>query len=245
MSTYAAIKVVEIAGRGIGVLTTRSFKPGQVILQEMPFARVSKNAGSPEVRAHPVASKLMDRVVELAASGAFNPRTDNFHSWPSEVRRCMEGVLEAQAEMEYDRSPPAVQAKWRELSDVHAVAADDDASAEDADQTSSCKKTPGGVLRTNGVDDDEGYANLYEKLSRMNHSCEPNAVRIVSRTDPRAGPGVHVVASRHIDKGEEVFINYIDGADDGLRVEERRHHLQQQYHFHCTCSRCMREAREE
>jgi len=227
----------------MGVLATRSIRPGQVILQEMPFARVSKNAGSAEVRSHPVASRLMDRVVELAATGAFNPRTDDFLSWPPEVRRCMEGVLEAQAEMEYDRAPPAVQAKWMVLSDVHAASATSSTSGGAAapDAAASNAKTPGGVLRTNGVDDDEGYANLYEKMSRMNHSCDPNAVRMVSRAAPAAGPGVHVVASRNIGEGEEVLINYMDGADDGLRVEERRHHLQQQYSFHCTCSLCMKQ----
>jgi hypothetical protein len=34
-------------------------------------------------------------------------------------------------------------------------------------------RTAGGVLRTNAFDDDEGFANLYEITSRVNHACEP------------------------------------------------------------------------
>jgi hypothetical protein len=37
-------------------------------------------------------------------------------------------------------------------------------------------KTPGGVLRTNGFDDAEGFASLYATISRVNHSCDPRFV---------------------------------------------------------------------
>ena len=98
-------------------------------------------------------------------------------------------------------------------------------------------KTPGGILRTNGIDDDEGYANLYNNLARMNHSCAPNAVRVQTNESG----GVAVVARRPIDKGEEILINYMDGADDGKPVEQRREHLMQQYHFHCNCPLCIQQ----
>ena len=123
--------------------------------------------------------------------------------------------------MVFEGSSSETQNKWMELSDVHA--ADDK------------QKSPGGILRTNGVDDAEDHANLYSQMSRMNHSCAPNAVR-VSTGD---SGGVAVVARKQIDEGEEVMINYMDGADDGKPVEQRRKHLMQQYTFHCTCPLCM------
>uniref|UniRef100_A0A6U0IMD4 SET domain-containing protein n=1 Tax=Minutocellus polymorphus TaxID=265543 RepID=A0A6U0IMD4_9STRA len=219
MAAYP-MKITSIAGRGLGVLSTRYLKPGQLILQEIPFARVNKDAGSPESRANPKVSKLMARVVELASSGQFDPRSE-YGSWPSEVVHCFEGVLEAQADMVFEGCSSDRQEKWMELSDVHA-----------ADEK---HKTPGGILRTNGVDDAEGHANLYSQMSRMNHSCAPNAVR-VSTSD---SGGVAVVSRKQIDEGEEVLINYMDGADDGKPVDQRRKHLMQQYHFHCTCPLCM------
>ncbi len=36
-------------------------------------------------------------------------------------------------------------------------------------------RTAGGVLRTNAFDDDEGFANLYEITSRVNHACQPRS----------------------------------------------------------------------
>ena len=39
-------------------------------------------------------------------------------------------------------------------------------------------KTPGRILRVNAFDDSEGFANLYELLSRINHACAPNAARL-------------------------------------------------------------------
>lgn len=199
------MKIAKIAGRGLGVLSTRYLKPGQLILQEMPFARVNKDAGSAESRANPKVAKLMARVLELASTGQFDPRSE-YGSWPSEVVHCFEGVLEAQADMVFEG---------------HA--------------TDDKQKTPGGIIRTNGVDDAEDHANLYTHMSRMNHSCAPNAVR-VSTGD---SGGVAVVARKQIDEGEEVMINYMDGADDGKPVEQRRKHLMQQYTFHCTCPLCM------
>mmetsp|Transcript_8988 Transcript_8988/g.15630 ORF Transcript_8988/g.15630 Transcript_8988/m.15630 type:complete len:224 (-) Transcript_8988:318-989(-) len=214
------IKIATLAGKGFGVLATRALKPGQLILNEHPFARVDKAPGSPDARSNPTCIKLMGRVTEMAKAGKFNPRSD-FSQWPREIVACFEGILDEQAKMEYDKITQDGRRKWMELADVHAK-----------DETD---KTPGGILRTNAIDDADGHANLYELLSRINHSCAPNSLRL--STDNKGG--VAVVANRGIDEGEEVLISYTDGADDGLKVEERRNHLMQQYHFHCMCSLCM------
>mmetsp|Transcript_29478 Transcript_29478/g.62571 ORF Transcript_29478/g.62571 Transcript_29478/m.62571 type:complete len:228 (-) Transcript_29478:99-782(-) len=223
MAAYP-MKIASIAGRGIGVLSTRHLKPGQLILQESPFARVNKDAGNPESRSNPTVSKIMGRVMEMASSGKFNPRSE-FTAWPTEVVKCFEEILDAQSAMTFEKLDENSQKQWMELSDVHAP---------DEEQ-----KTPGGILRTNAIDDDEGYANLYSQLSRMNHSCDPNAVRVSSNES--GDNGVAVVARRGIDEGEEILFNYMDGADDGKPVEHRRKHLMQQYHFHCTCPLCMQQ----
>ena len=216
------MKIKALAGKGLGVVATQALKPGVVILQELPFVRVDKSPGSPESRANPRCMELMGRVTDMAKAGEFNPRSE-FSQWPREVVGCFEGILDEQGNMAYSSLSKEKQRIWMSLSDVHA--ADDD----------EANKSPGGILRTNGIDDAENHANLYEKLSRMNHSCAPNAVRL--STDGKGG--VAVVAGKSIEEGEEILINYMDGADDGLPVEKRRKHLMQQYHFHCTCSLCM------
>ena len=219
MSSFP-IKIASLAGRGYGVIATKVLKPGMVILQEHPVARVDKTPGSPEARSNPTCIKLMNRVQEMAKSGQFNPRSE-FGMWPSEVVECFEGILDEQSKMAYEKLDEKKQKAWMALADVHA---------KDEDS-----KTPGGIIRTNAIDDADNFANLYPELSRMNHSCSPNAMRLSS---DRQG-GVTVVANQDIDEGDEVCINYMDGADDGLPVEQRRKHLMQQYHFHCSCKLCM------
>jgi len=218
------MKIAKLAGKGFGVLATQTLKPGQLILQEYPLVRVDKSPGSPEARANPTCAKLMGRVMEMAKTGKFNPRSD-FSQWPIVVVSCFEGILDEQSNMAYAKLDKGRQKQWMELSDVHA---EDEA-----------RKSPGGILRTNAIDDAENYANLYAQLSRMNHSCAPNAIRI--STDKVGGVAVLVAHNntRGIDEGEEVLISYTDGVDDGLPVEERRKHLMQQYHFHCMCNLCL------
>jgi len=216
-------RVARVAGRGSGLLATRAIESGQVILDEQPLVRVSKNANSAAVRAHPVAAGLMQRVIQLASKGVFNPR--DVDSWPAEVRQCMEGVLDVQAEMAFEKLPEPAREEWMALHDAHA-------------EVEGRAKSPGGVLRTNAFDDDEGFANLYARLSRVNHSCAPNATRMAAEP----GGSVRVLASQAIQPDEEVLISYLDGEDAGLAVGQRRQRLEQQFRFLCTCSLCARES---
>jgi hypothetical protein len=169
----------------------------------------------------------MERVMKLASTGKFNPRSE-FSAWPQEVVKYFQGILNIQADMTFEKLDDIKRKQWMELSDVHA-------SDNDEQQ-----KTPGGILRTNAIDDDEGYANLYSQLSRMNHSCDPNADRVSIKDKSSGKSGVAVIARRVIDDGEEIFMNYMDGAViDRNSVGDRRRHLMQQYHFHCSCPLCM------
>ena len=219
------IKITKLASKGLGVIATQALKPSQLILHEHPLVRVDKSPGSPDARSNQKCIQYMNRVMEMAKTGQFNPRSD-FNTLPKEVVSCYEGVLNEQSIMAYDKLEKHKQNKWMELADVFAKDNDD--------------KTPGGILRTNAIDDDSNHANLYEQLSRINHSCQPNTIR--ASTDKIGG--VAIVANKDIAKDEEITINYMDGVDDGKPVEKRREHLMQQYHFHCTCDLCMEQETE-
>ena len=214
------IKIANLVSKGLGVIATQTLKPGQLILREHPLVRVDNTPVTPEARSNPRCAYLMGRVIDMARTNQFNPRSE-FSTWPTEVVNCFVDILDEQANIAYGSLDTEKQKRWMELADVHA---------EDGDE-----KTPGGILRTNAIDDANNRANLYHQLSRMNHSCSPNATRVLS--DSKGG--VNVVANRNIGMGEEVLISYTDGDDDGLPAEERRRHLMQQYHFHCTCELCM------
>lgn len=109
-------------------------------------------------------------------------------------------------------------------------------------------------------DEDIG-AELFQKFSRANHSCDGNTtirnkkigkLKTLNSDDskPRAMEddkrdaclAKQVVATRDIQAGEEITISYCD-ADADVPLRERREALKS-WHFQCTCVRCVCEETE-
>eukprot|EP00802_Teleaulax_amphioxeia_P023322 Tamp_23879.p1 GENE.Tamp_23879~~Tamp_23879.p1 ORF type:complete len:290 (-),score=64.04 Tamp_23879:97-966(-) len=218
------IKVEQIPGRGYGVVAVRAFERGSVLFQEAPLARVNKDTGLTAKR-NAAAAQLMQEVYALASSGTFDPRDPA--AWPEEVRERLAKVMDIQAMTVFNKASLETQTEWLLLQDGDKEGAD---------------KTPGGVLRTNGFDDDEGFVSLYATTSRANHSCDPSATRYAQGSDN----SVQLVAARAIGAGEEIFVSYLDtsdaGGSGGMTVEERRSILQSKYGFVCECPLCIRES---
>lgn len=85
---------------------------------------------------------------------------------------------------------------------------------------------------TNAVYDRLGvYLHPYAAI--FNHSCDHNAAVSFD------GPNLHIKALRPIQKGEQIFITYIDVTDP---YPIRQHNLQSRYYFTCHCSKCTSEA---
>lgn len=70
---------------------------------------------------------------------------------------------------------------------------------------------------------------LFDRVSLLNHSCDPNAVVLFD------GTAAIVRALRPLAAGEEITISYIDRATDR---HERQRSLLSQYFFTCACARC-------
>ncbi|RDB28332.1 N-lysine methyltransferase SMYD2-B [Hypsizygus marmoreus] len=97
-----------------------------------------------------------------------------------------------------------------------------------------------GILRTNGFGitfsredeiEKDYYSAVFDQLSRINHSCTPNASAdfdVASFSNP-------LKAIRDIKKGEEIFVSY---CDCGTPTAARQQQLKS-YGFQCTCRRCM------
>ena len=74
-------------------------------------------------------------------------------------------------------------------------------------------------------------ARIYDTISRINHSCDPNAVVMAHDEQQR------VVAAAPIAPGDEITISYLGiwlYADAVTRIE----HLRRTKHFSCHCRRC-------
>jgi hypothetical protein len=65
--------------------------------------------------------------------------------------------------------------------------------------------------------------------SRINHSCQPNAIIIYD------GPKMEVKALETFQAGDEILISYID---ELVPFAMRQAELKQKFHFTCACSRC-------
>ncbi|KAJ8508559.1 hypothetical protein ONZ45_g9166 [Pleurotus djamor] len=72
---------------------------------------------------------------------------------------------------------------------------------------------------------------VFDDVSRINHSCCPNAV---ARWDPSTLT-IQVYALRSISLGEEITISYVDLS---LPTADRQSFLRTRYNFACTCQGC-------
>ena len=105
---------------------------------------------------------------------------------------------------------------------------------------------PGGsdlanVINTNGYIGENGsvrHSLTFLTISRINHSCLPNAELIVSMEPSELGV---VKCIRPIAPGDEITIDY--GAS-GSR-QERQRHLRKAFRFDCSCELCVSELRHE
>ena len=75
-------------------------------------------------------------------------------------------------------------------------------------------------------------SGLFPEQTLLNHSCRPSCVNCFR------GLEVLLVASRDIQRGEELTINYIDLINP---VWERRSLLEEKSYFTCACGRCVEE----
>ena len=87
-----------------------------------------------------------------------------------------------------------------------------------------------GIYKTNTFTD-----GVYLRMSRFNHSCQPNA-EIFANQD--ANDATDVRALRNIKEGEEITICYTDSDKSLWSREERRAELKHVYNFDCNCEGC-------
>ncbi|KAJ5972148.1 uncharacterized protein N7479_002066 [Penicillium vulpinum] len=95
-----------------------------------------------------------------------------------------------------------------------------------------------GIVRTNALPcgSESPIGGVYPTISRINHSCLPNAHN--SWNSESGYENIHAV--RFISAGEEITIPY----DHGGTSDERRRYLKDAFGFDCDCSICSRQPTE-
>jgi len=128
--------------------------------------------------------------------------------------------IEQQLRTAFDALPELKKAEVLGLTAHYTTA--ETASLDDVDELIP-------IFRSNAYNSGN-QIGLYPKIARINHSCRPNTSYLWVA---RHGKLV-VVASRHIDEGEELSISYVPLL---LSHEDRQKRLDQ-YGFKCSCDAC-------
>ncbi|KAI3399461.1 hypothetical protein diail_6723 [Diaporthe ilicicola] len=84
------------------------------------------------------------------------------------------------------------------------------------------------ILRSNAYNLHDGRVAIYPKVALINHSCQPNVLNA-----DNGGTRV-IVATRDIEKGEEILTTYIPLLMDTESRNQRLH----PYGFRCNCPAC-------
>ena len=216
--------------KGRGLVASRRFRAGQVVLRETALVR-SGDAGTslafPSLAAVAAEDNLVYPLMAAALANGVGDRS---------LAEAFDALCHVQL------GPDTVPPTWLHLAalleqDARTVKNDAQPSLQ-APTLDQFVRAMGIVhLNTYTVDDQHC---LFHVGSYVNHSCDPNTVLSLEAR----GHGVRLrtvgkwLACRPVDKGEEVTVSYVDTL---LPVAARQEHLEFAYGFKCDCNRCVDE----
>mmetsp|Transcript_22565 Transcript_22565/g.49919 ORF Transcript_22565/g.49919 Transcript_22565/m.49919 type:complete len:400 (-) Transcript_22565:179-1378(-) len=192
-----------VAGGGDGVFAQRAFLPGEQILQDPYLASVLRIW--PDRLNGPLT--LDDIYGALKASGKGPELLEN---GPSLYRGAP------------DKRLVGYYTEWGET------------AVEEPDERASVVEAML-VLAYNAYNSqpDNRYQLVYPLISKVNHSCTPNACVIA----PENGPG-EVICIKPIGAGDEVFVSYLCDSQLTHPLEDRATQFARNWEFVCSCPRC-------
>ncbi|KAM7187271.1 hypothetical protein V8F20_011026 [Naviculisporaceae sp. PSN 640] len=172
-----AYEIVDIEGRGKGVVATRDIRRGEIIMVDVPAVLVGTEFLQ-DVKAHH-RRRLIKRAI---------------NQLPAATRREVWSLSRNTGKYEIDAIMGA---------NANSVA----------------------------VSDDGIHLGIFPKVSRINHSCRPNAYYRFSEKRLT----MEIVSYTAIDKGEEITLSYVPLE---TKREERRKYLKDNWDIDCECSLC-------
>ena len=198
-----SIVVANVPGRGYGIRAQRDFDKGARILCETPFLII-------EMMQHMKDADIVALMPQMA------PYMD-VDGFPPGLMDIVDQITKRVAELELVRVSERVRKQWMALHDAHSMPP---------------VKTAGNIMRTNSFSEGNPPRGvLFELISRMNHSCDPN---VGKRFD---GTQAEIYALGTIRKGEELTLNYMP-SEAHKPLDIRREMLRVKYNFMCNCARC-------
>ncbi|GLI71587.1 hypothetical protein VaNZ11_016853 [Volvox africanus] len=219
-----SISVRNIEGKGLGLVTHREMRPGDLVMAVQPVAILH---GPQDAMPPP------DALVEHLKA-----------SWPTMtpqhraiVRQMFVGSTTSSIIPESDPKQSTdhyAQAEPPSLTAASAAAAVDFHAVVSYNAYGDAyEDLPSLILRGGGPP--RSHVGIWPHFSNLNHACAPNCVHYVVDS-------VMVVrAVQHIAQGSELLISYL-GREDLAPRQVRQAALQSRYGFACDCARCRTEA---
>ncbi|KAJ8522243.1 hypothetical protein ONZ45_g1171 [Pleurotus djamor] len=202
--------IKEVPGKGLGMIATRDFEFGELIVAE---------------RALLISSAVLFGTVPQMKPGDKPMEMKNAKALGIMVQKSSYDTEEEVLQQAFERMDEKTRRRYMALHDCHAH-----------------EGTSGplfGRMRTNGFqitfangapENGAVYSSVFDNLSRLNHSCSPNAAMSWSpQTFSR-----QCYALRTIKKGEEITTTYMDIS---LSYADRKRTLLT-YGINCTCKAC-------
>ncbi|KAJ6497681.1 hypothetical protein C8R45DRAFT_1211525 [Mycena sanguinolenta] len=204
-----AFRMVDIPGKGTGLVSTRALKMGDLILCERPLfvgAREMVLPMPPSLAREQLRQYQLQKAEEL-----------------------FEGSL--------DRMRPEAKAAFMALCNCHKDKKDANDPLFGCGPLLGIVNTNGlslDGLRPGMPDETKTYSVVCKHMSRLNHSCSPNTMPQFD--DPSFSCRLYAV--RDIAAGEELTYKYISTEDVLRPAAARQAALKSVYDFVCSCSAC-------
>lgn len=248
----------EVSGHGVCAFAARSFKPGDLVIQESAIV-LSTVSAKDHGRNRDLWQALV-RAERGRSLPAFEP-SDHLGAmvamWDLDPNRCREVIATHCLGLESD-FPTLAEAR-REATVLRWALRD---GALQLLQRPTHSKGWGApldaveydrlrrVIRFNGFrynfDCQEGESGydvgeaLFEKVSRINHSCAPNLAHELFWCEENGTVVIRMTAATHIPLGEELCISYLQ-SHLTLSLMDRQRFFTTQWKFKCDCRRCIAE----
>lgn len=256
-------KLELIPNKGYGLLATRDFDEGDVIMEKdwpllvVDYSELIKSIDEGN------STSSTSTSVKKSTTGKNNTKKSK-PSWESLPRKAKEDFIQSQYDKIQDETIKAeIMDLYDKATEIQKDSNGDEEKGEHDEKTTNSEfhsKTPFGVFHSNhwgGPKPEIGA--LLRTVSRINHSCDDNcAFRWVEESD-KEDNGISspkntnsptkfyatIYALQPIKTGEELLISYIGEEADEWDFVKRRDVLKEKWNFECTCGKCVDEEREE
>jgi len=243
------IDMRKVPGCGVAAFAARDFAPGEVVLEESAVlvSAVACNPSNRELWQALVREERSRRLPAFQPAGHLGAlcalRDLGLATCRAKLLTKCVGPEEAlPSPQDAKREAQVLRAAIREGLVPHS------SSAFSPDEYARLRR----VIQLNGFrfnanvrEGQTGYdigEVLFDNVSRINHSCEPNLAFNLSWNEVSNTVHIRVEPLTHLREGDEVNISYMpEETRQKLPPLERRRQLQQHWLFTCGCVRCLTE----